>query len=58
MEVVLNDANGQLGLTNRQVGLLPCERVDDLGGEYGLDCHLPILVGDLQLVVDRSRRTV
>jgi hypothetical protein len=29
------------------VGLLPCERVVDLGGEYGLDCHPPILVDGL-----------
>jgi hypothetical protein len=24
-----------------------------LGGEYGLDCHLPVLVGSLQLVADK-----
>ncbi len=34
------------------MGLFPCERVDDLGGEYGFDCHLPVLVGGLQLVTD------
>ncbi len=50
--MVLDDANGQPGLADRQVGLLPCEWVIDLGREYGLDCHLPILVGDLQLVAD------
>ncbi len=50
--VVLDDANGQPGLVDRQVGLFPCERVVDLGGEYGLDYHLPVLVGDMQFVVD------
>jgi hypothetical protein len=50
--VVLNDANGQPGLANWHVGLLPCERVVNLGEEYGLNCHLPVLVSDLQLVVD------
>jgi hypothetical protein len=29
------------------VGLLPCERVVNLGEEYDLDCHLPVLIGDL-----------
>ncbi len=50
--VVLDDANGQLSLTDQQVGLFPCERVINLGGEYGLDCHLLVLVGGLQLVTD------
>jgi LytS/YehU family sensor histidine kinase len=50
--VVVDNANGQPGLADRQVGLLPCEWVVDLSGEYGLDCHLPILVDGLQLVVD------
>jgi hypothetical protein len=45
--VVLNDANGQPNLAKRQVGLRPCERVVDLGGEYGPDYHLPVLVGGL-----------
>ncbi len=50
--VVVDDANGQPGLVDRQVGLLPCEWVVDLGKKYGLDCHLPILVGGVQLVAD------
>ncbi len=49
VEVVLDDANGQPGLADRQVGLFPCEWVVDLGGKYGLDCHLLVLVGGLQL---------
>ncbi len=50
--VVLDDANGQPNLADRHVGLLPCKQVIDLGGEYGLNCHLLILVGGLQLVAD------
>jgi hypothetical protein len=34
------------------VGLLPCERVVDMGREYGLDYHMLVLVGALQLVVN------
>ncbi len=45
--VILDNANGQPGLADRQVGLLPCERVVNLGEEYDLDCHLPVLIGDL-----------
>jgi hypothetical protein len=50
--VVVDNANGQPGLADRQVGLLPCEWVVDLGGEYDLNCHLPILVDGLELVAD------
>ncbi len=50
--MVLDDANDHPGLADRQVGLLPCEQVVDLGGKYGLDCHLPILVDGLQFVAD------
>ncbi len=50
--VVLDNANGQPNLADRQMGLLPCERVIDLGGKYGLNCHLPFLVSNLQLVTD------
>ncbi len=32
--------------------MLLCERVVNLGGEYGLDCHLPVLVGNMQFVMD------
>ncbi len=50
--VVLDDANGQPRLVDWQVGLLPCERVVDMGREYGLDYHMLVLVGALQLVVN------
>jgi hypothetical protein len=50
--VVLDDANGQPDLVDQQVGLLPCKRVVNLGGEYGLDCHLLVLVDGLQFVAD------
>ncbi len=45
--VVVDDANGQHSLADRQVGLLPCKWVVDLGREYGLDYHLPVLVDGL-----------
>ncbi len=50
--MVLDDANGQLGLADPQVGLLPCKRVVNLSGDYGLDCHLLVLVGRVQLIAD------
>ncbi len=50
--MVFDNANGQPGLVDRQVGLLPCKRVVNLGEEDGLDCHLLVLVGDLQVISD------
>jgi hypothetical protein len=40
------------------VGLLACEWVVNLGGEYGLDCHLQVLVDGLNSLRIRSRHMV